>query len=98
MGWAAEMEREFIRARTREALMRLRAQGKRLGRPRKVDEVIARRAIEYVARGYTLKDAAKVLGVGYSTLARHLTQSPVLRSFYYEAMAGARYVKSSAFT
>jgi len=98
MGWAAEMEREFIRARTREALMRLRAQGKRLGRPRKVDEVIARRAIEYVARGYTLKDAAKVLGVSYSTLARHLTQSPVLRSFYYEAMAGARYVKSSAFT
>ena len=31
LGWAAEMEREFIRERTREALRRLKAQGKRIG-------------------------------------------------------------------
>jgi len=90
LGWASEMEREFIRARTREALMRLKAQGKQLGRPRKVSESIARKAIEYVAKGYTLKDTAKILGVGYSTLARYLTQNPVLRAYYYEARARAR--------
>jgi len=90
LGWAGEMEREFIRARTREALARLKAQGKQLGRPRKVSESIARKAIEYIARGYTLKDSAKILGVGYSTLARYLTQNPVLRSAYYEARARAR--------
>jgi len=90
LGWAAEMEREFIRARTREALRRLKAQGKQIGRPRKVNESIAKKAIEYVAKGYTLKDTAKVLGVGYTTLARYLTQNPVLRSAYYEARAKAR--------
>jgi len=90
LGWASEMEREFIKARTKEALMRLKAQGKQLGRPRKVNESIARKAIEYVAKGYTLKDTAKVLGVGYTTLARYLTQNPVLRSTYYEARAKAR--------
>jgi len=31
-----------VRARTREALMRLKAQGKQLGRPRKVNENIAK--------------------------------------------------------
>ncbi|WP_054857896.1 recombinase family protein [Vulcanisaeta sp. JCM 16159] len=35
LSWAAEMEREFIRERTREALARLRAEGKRIGRPPK---------------------------------------------------------------
>jgi len=90
LGWAGEMEREFIRARTREALARLKAQGKQLGRPRKVSESIARKAIEYVSRGYTLKDSAKLLGVGYSTLARYLTQNPMLRSLYYEARARSK--------
>ena len=90
LGWAAEMEREFIRERTREALRRIKAQGKPIGRPRKVSEQIAREAIRYVERGYTLKDAAKLLNVGYTTLARYLTQNPVLRALYYEARARAR--------
>ena len=33
LSWAAEMEREFIRERTREALARLKAQEKRIDRP-----------------------------------------------------------------
>ena len=33
--WAAEMEREFIRERTREAIARLKAQEKPVGRPPK---------------------------------------------------------------
>jgi len=87
LGWASEMEREFVRSRTKEALARLKAQGKQLGRPRKVNESIARKAIEYVSKGYTLKDVAKILNVGYSTLARYLTQNPMFRSAYYEARA-----------
>lgn len=90
LGWAGEMEREFIRARTREALLRLKAQGKRVGRPRKISEAIAREALRYVERGYKLKDVARILGVGYSTLARYLTQQPQFRVLYYEAKARVR--------
>jgi DNA invertase Pin-like site-specific DNA recombinase len=90
LGWAAEIEREFIRERTRLALQRLKAQGKRLGRPRKVTDAICLEAIKYVGKGYTLKDAAKLLGVGYSTLARAILTNPVLREQYYSARARAR--------
>ncbi|MDW8004922.1 MAG: recombinase family protein [Thermofilaceae archaeon] len=41
LGWAGEMEREFIRERTREALKRARMQGKKVGRPRKVNEMLS---------------------------------------------------------
>jgi DNA invertase Pin-like site-specific DNA recombinase len=90
MGWAAEMEREFIKERTREALKRLKAMGKRLGRPAKVDEALAQQALRYVEKGYTLRDAAKILGVGYGTLARYLTTNATLRARYYEARARAK--------
>jgi len=90
LGWAGEMEREFIKERTREALKRVKAQGKRIGRPPKMNEVIAREAIKYVERGYTLKDAAKLLGVGYTTLAKYLTQQATLRALYYEVRKRAR--------
>jgi DNA invertase Pin-like site-specific DNA recombinase len=46
LGWAAEMEREFIRERTREALARLRAQGRRVGRPPKWSEQVRRKIID----------------------------------------------------
>jgi len=90
LGWAAEMEREFIRERTREALRRLKAMGKRIGRPPKVSEQIAKEAIKLVERGYTLKDASKLLGVGYTTLARFINQSLALRSLYYDARLRAK--------
>jgi putative DNA-invertase from lambdoid prophage Rac len=90
LGWASEIEREFIRERTRLALERLKAQGKRLGRPRKVNDATCLEAIKYVDRGYTLKDAAKLLSVGYSTLARYILTNPTLRKQYYEARARAK--------
>jgi len=90
LGWASEMEREFIKERTRLALARLKAQGKRIGRPRKINDQIVREAIKYVERGYTLKDTAKLLNVGYTTLARHILSNPVYRTQYYEAKARAR--------
>jgi DNA invertase Pin-like site-specific DNA recombinase len=90
LGWSAEMEREFIKSRTKEALARLKAQGKRLGRPVTVDKEVAENAIKYIEKGYSLKDVAKLLGVGYTTLARFLTTDPEFRSKYYEARARAK--------
>jgi putative DNA-invertase from lambdoid prophage Rac len=90
LGWAAEMEQQFIRERTKLALARLKARGVRLGRPRKVTEATALEAIKYVERGYTLRDAAKLLGVGYTTLARFIHSTPMLRARYYEARARVR--------
>jgi DNA invertase Pin-like site-specific DNA recombinase len=87
LGWSAEMEREFIRSRTKEVLARIKAQGKRLGRPPKMSMEIAQNAIKYVEEGYTLKEAAKLLGVGYTTLAGFITKHPELREQYYKARA-----------
>jgi DNA invertase Pin-like site-specific DNA recombinase len=90
LGWAAEIEREFIRERTKLALARLKARGKKLGRPKKVNDAICLEAIKYVDRGYTLKDAAKLLGISYSTLARYILSNPTLRKQYYEAKARSK--------
>jgi len=76
LGWAAEMEREFIRERTREALMRLKTEGKLVGRPPKWNEQIRRRIIDLVRRGITLKDACRLVGIGYRTAQRYLSKDP----------------------
>jgi len=76
LGWAAEMEREFIRQRTREALERLRAMGKRVGRPPKWDEAKRRKIIDLVRRGLSLREACQLVGVGYRTAQRYLSRDP----------------------
>jgi len=76
LGWAAEMEREFIRERTREALARLKAQGKLVGRPPKWNEQTRRRIIDLVRRGLTLKEACQLVGIGYTTALKHLSKDP----------------------
>jgi DNA invertase Pin-like site-specific DNA recombinase len=76
LGWAAEMEREFIRERTREAIARLKAQGKHVGRPPKWTEATRRRIIDLVRRGISLKEACKLVGVGYRTALKYLSKDP----------------------
>jgi len=76
LGWAAEMEREFIRERTREAIARLKAQGKHIGRPPKWSEQTRRRIIDLVRRGLTLKEACQLAGVSYTTALKRLSKDP----------------------
>jgi DNA invertase Pin-like site-specific DNA recombinase len=87
---AAEMEREFIRERTREALARLKAQGKPVGRPPKWSEATRRRIIDLVRRGLTLKEACQLVGVGYRTAQRYLSRDPEYLKARMEARLAAR--------
>jgi putative DNA-invertase from lambdoid prophage Rac len=71
----AEFERERIRERVMAGLLRARAQGKRLGRPR-------RRPITVNVPGGTVRAAAQTWGVSKSTAARWITggRKPTPRS------------------
>lgn len=74
LGLAAQIEREFIRVRTREALARRRAEGLPLGRPKgkqgslkldgKEEEIAG-----YLALGLTQRKIAQRLGVAFNTLS-----------------------------
>jgi DNA invertase Pin-like site-specific DNA recombinase len=90
LGWAAEMEREFIRERTREAIARLKAQGKPVGRPPKWSEATRRRIIDLVRRGLTLKEACQLAGVGYRTAQRYLSKDPEYLKARMEARLAVR--------
>jgi len=74
LGWAGEMEREFIKERTKEALARLKAEGVKLGRPTKWNKQVRKKILDLVKKGITLKDACKVVGIGYSTAKRYLSK------------------------
>jgi DNA invertase Pin-like site-specific DNA recombinase len=65
----AEFERAIIRERIRSGLARVRAEGKRLGRPRAhpEKEIAVRRAL---AAGKTFKEVAAKCGVGMSMIQR----------------------------
>jgi DNA invertase Pin-like site-specific DNA recombinase len=63
LGAIAEFERARIAERVKAGLQRARAQGKRLGRPRKVPAAI-------VVPGGSVREAARVWGVSKSTAAR----------------------------
>lgn len=73
LGWVAEGEREQLVARTRAGLARARAGGKTLGRPRQ-DEKQLRLAAESVTGGATLMGAARVFGVGRTTLRDYMAK------------------------
>ena len=66
----AQFERERIRERVLAGLQRARAQGKRLGRPRKT------RAIVEIPGG-SVREAARIWGVSKSTAARRINAGSV---------------------
>ena len=74
LGWAGEMEREFIRMRTKEALARLKAEGKHIGRPPVWSGEKRKRLITLVSKGISLKEACQLVGVSYTTALRHLSK------------------------
>jgi DNA invertase Pin-like site-specific DNA recombinase len=71
LGAIAEFERARIAERVQAGLQRARAQGKRLGRPRKVRLATA-------STGGSVREAARTWGVSKSTAARWINagQSP----------------------
>jgi DNA invertase Pin-like site-specific DNA recombinase len=92
LGLAAEIERELIAERTREALAKRKAEGKPLGRPRGVTnaalklDVHASAIRDYLDRGVSKRSIAKLLGCAESTLYDWLARrvpappSPVSRA------------------
>jgi len=64
-GALAEVERELIRERTKEGLARARAQGKKLGRPYKIDYD---KVLKLLEKGLKPKEVADILGVSRSTV------------------------------
>jgi DNA invertase Pin-like site-specific DNA recombinase len=87
LGLAAEIERELIAARTREALAKRRAEGKPLGRPRgakgtrlKLD-THADEIRRYVGKGISKRSIAKLVGCAESTLYDWLARRPLSPCF-----------------
>ncbi len=77
LGLSAEIERNLISQRTKEALARRRALGKRLGRPRGATTPSKLQAQEevirhYMKRGFTISKIARKLHVSRKTLIRQL--------------------------
>jgi DNA invertase Pin-like site-specific DNA recombinase len=64
----AEFERELIRDRTRAGMEAARANGKRIGRPPKLDKRQIERARRMKEKGQTIRHIASVLGVSHGTI------------------------------
>jgi len=80
---AAEIERELISQRTKEALQRRKAEGKPLGRPKgsyssKLDKY-KEQIDEFLSKGVSISSIAKIIGVPYSTLYNYLTRREIVK-------------------
>ena len=73
----AELERDLIHERTLAGLAAARAQGRIGGRPRKLTDDTLAAARARRARGESLPQIAKALGVSASTVHRHLNKQDV---------------------
>ncbi|WP_027528021.1 recombinase family protein [Bradyrhizobium sp. Ec3.3] len=72
MGGIAEFERGLIRQRTDEGIARARRQGKKIGRPGRLDDGQKRKIAEFYAAGKTIPQLAEEYGCGIGTIWRAL--------------------------
>jgi len=70
MGGIAEFERGLIRKRTDEGIERAKKQGKKFGRPERLDAGQKRVIAERLGKGATIPELAKEYGVGVGTIWR----------------------------
>ena len=68
----AQLERDTMIERTRAGLAAAAANGRKGGRPRKVDDADAAKARSSRDKGITATDIAKMLGVSRATVYRYL--------------------------
>jgi DNA invertase Pin-like site-specific DNA recombinase len=91
-GIAAELERKLISQRTKEALKRIKAEGKILGRPMGVKnkELLMdnniKRFEELLNNGYSQEAIAKILNVSRCTVHRFIKRKYVIRNNKFEVM------------
>jgi putative DNA-invertase from lambdoid prophage Rac len=88
VSWLVEQERKAASERTREKLAKLKAEGKRLGRPPKWNNGIKQQLIQLVERGFTLKEACRIIGINYGTALRYLSNDPEYLKARYKARLG----------
>ena len=79
---AAEIERELISQRTKEALARLKKQGKKLGRPKgsgksSLDQHYEQ-IKELIEKGVSIASIAKILGRHYNTVYNYVKKKKLL--------------------
>jgi DNA invertase Pin-like site-specific DNA recombinase len=74
----AQLERDTMIERTRAGLAAAAANGRKGGRPRKVDDADAAKARKLREKGITATDIAKMLGVSRATVYRYLSESASL--------------------
>jgi DNA invertase Pin-like site-specific DNA recombinase len=70
----AQLERDTTIERTRAGLVAAAANGRKGGRPRKVDDAAAAKARQLKKKGIAVTDIAKLLGVSRATVYRYLTE------------------------
>ncbi|MEU3475319.1 recombinase family protein [Rhodococcus sp. NPDC006774] len=69
----AQLERDTMIERTRAGLAAAAQNGRRGGRPRKVDDALALRARELKSKGISAQEIAMMLGCSLATAYRHLS-------------------------
>jgi len=72
MGGIAEFERGLIRKRTDEGIERAKRQGKKFGRPERLDDGQKRVIADRYGKGATIPELAEEYGVGVGTIWRAL--------------------------
>ena len=70
----AQLERDTMIERTRAGLLAAAANGRKGGRPRKIDAADAAKARQLRDKGITASDIAKMLGVSRATAYRYLNE------------------------